>query len=115
MADLVERDGLTYKKFTDVPFTGEVDEELWQGDYKNGKQEGPWVFYHKNGQLRTKGNYKNGEWEGPWIWYYKNGQLKSKGDYKNGKREGSQVMYHKDGRVDERGTGTFKNGKKISD
>ena len=41
MADLVERDGLTYKKFTDVPFTGEVDEGLRQGNYKNGGPEGP--------------------------------------------------------------------------
>ena len=38
MDDLVVRDGLTYKKFTDVPFTGEIDEGLEQGDYKNGEK-----------------------------------------------------------------------------
>ena len=28
MDDLVEREGLYYKKFTDVPFTGQVEENL---------------------------------------------------------------------------------------
>ena len=58
MADLVERDGLTYKKFTDVPFTGEVDEGLRQGNFKNGKHEGLWTYYDKTGQLRAKGSVK---------------------------------------------------------
>jgi len=39
-----------YKKFADVPFTGEVTGEH-QGRIKNGKKDGPWVYYHDNGQL----------------------------------------------------------------
>ena len=35
--DLVERDGLFYKKFTDVPFTGKVT-GVEQGSLKNGKK-----------------------------------------------------------------------------
>ena len=35
--DLVERDGLFYKKFTDVPFTGEVTGQK-QGRLKNGEK-----------------------------------------------------------------------------
>jgi hypothetical protein len=38
--DLVKTTGLYYKKFTDVPFTGVVDEGLRRGAIKNGKQEG---------------------------------------------------------------------------
>jgi hypothetical protein len=34
--DLVERDGLYYKKFTEVPFTGEVTGK-YQGKIKDGK------------------------------------------------------------------------------
>ena len=56
--ELVERDGLFYKKFTDVPFTGEVDEGLMQGSFNNGKREGHWVWYHANGQLMSKVDYK---------------------------------------------------------
>ena len=42
--DLDYRDGLYYKNFTDVPFTGEVTGET-QGSYKDGKRDGPWVLY----------------------------------------------------------------------
>ena len=82
--DLVKREGLLYKKFTDVPFTGTVTGRE-QGRLKNGKTEGPWVHYHDNGQLRSKGTFKNGTFDGPWFWYHENGQLTSKGTWKNGK------------------------------
>jgi antitoxin component YwqK of YwqJK toxin-antitoxin module len=39
----------------------------------------------------------------------------SKGTHKNGKREGVWVGYNKDGTVDKEYTGTYKDGKKISD
>ena len=41
MDDLVERDWIYYKKFTDTPFTGKVT-GTWQGSIRDGKQEGPW-------------------------------------------------------------------------
>ena len=85
MDDLVQRDDLYYKKFTDVPFTGEIDEGLVRGNFKNGRQEGPWIGYHENGQLRYKDEYKNGRKEGTSIGYNENGQLLYKGEYKNGK------------------------------
>ena len=90
MDDLVRREGTYYKKFTDVPFTGEVEGKR-QGSFKNGKQEGYWV------------------------WYYENGQLLNKGDYKNGKKEGSWEYYNDDGSVRTSSNGTFKDGVKISD
>ena len=83
--DLVERKGLYYKKFTDVPFSGKVTGSK-QGSFKNGKKEGPWVEYHDNGQLFGKGDYKNGKREGPWVTYLHNGQLVDEGTYKNGKK-----------------------------
>ena len=44
MDDLVEREGLYYKKFTDVPFTGKVKGK-GNGEIRNGKKEGRWVGY----------------------------------------------------------------------
>ncbi len=38
--DLVERDGLYYKKFSDVPFTGEISQGKEQGSFNNGKRNG---------------------------------------------------------------------------
>tara|TARA_B100000676_G_scaffold309291_1_gene372433 strand:+ start:4801 stop:5067 length:267 start_codon:yes stop_codon:yes gene_type:complete len=57
--DLVIRDGLYYKKFIDEPFDGEVTVKT-QCKFVDGKNNGPWVRYHENGQLREKGTYKNG-------------------------------------------------------
>jgi len=88
--DLVETDGLYYKKFTEVPFTGKTTGKI-QGSFKNGKTHGPWVFYYENGQLYYKGTYKDGKMDGPWV------------------------GYNKDGTVSEYFTGTFKDGVRVSD
>ena len=96
--DLVERKGLYYKKFTDVPFSGKVTGG-GQGEIKNGKRDGPWVSYFENGQLWDKGDYKNGEREGPWVSYFESGQLDSKGTWKNGKEEGPWVSYFENGQL----------------
>jgi antitoxin component YwqK of YwqJK toxin-antitoxin module len=119
MDDLVKREGIFYKKFTDVPFTGKVTGKI-QGSFKNGKEHGPWVTYYK-GKLSSKGTYKNGvkvglltvyhedgklfykgtlkdgKKNGPWISYHNNGQLRSKGTFRDGKKEGPWVFYKKDG------------------
>ena len=68
IGDLVEREGLFYEKFTNVPFTGEMT-GLEQGQIKDGVKDGPWVYYHDNGQLWWKGDYKDGERDAPWVWY----------------------------------------------
>ena len=114
MNDLVFREGTYYKKFSEVPFTGQVEGQN-QGSLKNGKQEGYWVTYHDNGQLLNKGDYKNGSQEGSWVSYHDNGQLMYKGDYKNGRLDGSWMGYFNDGSVLTAITGTFKDGAKISD
>ena len=46
---LVERNNLYYKKFTNVPFTGEISGEK-NGSFKKGKKDGEWLSYHENGQ-----------------------------------------------------------------
>ena len=49
MKDLVERDGLYYKKFTVIPFTGNITGKKTQGTIKNGRKDGSWVDYWDNG------------------------------------------------------------------
>ena len=105
--DLVQRDGLFYKKFTDVPFTGQVTGEE-KGLLKNGKKEGSFFKYYKNGQLWSKGNFQNNKKEGSWIVYFNNGQKFSKGKYKNGRPEGYWVMYDEDGTIVDAMTGMWK-------
>jgi len=43
--ELMERDGLYYPKFSDVPFTGKVTGAT-QGYLKDGRREGVWVTYY---------------------------------------------------------------------
>ena len=105
--DLVEREGLIYKKFTEVPFTGKTTGQI-QGSFKDGVADGPWVEYWDNGQLQSKIFFKNGEKEGPSVWYYDDGQVWQKGDYKNGKAKGPWVVYHDNGQL--RDKGDHKNG-----
>ena len=100
--DLVMRDGLYYKRFTDVPFTGkvtQVPEEImtFNGEYRDGKREGEWLIYYDNGQLLEKVNVKNGKLDGEHVWYYDNGQLRGKQNYKNGGPEDDPEYYTKDG------------------
>lgn len=162
MNDLVEREGLYYKKFSDVPFTGEVTGKYrgkirrgkWDGTlimywdngqilakmtwskgllqgpyksyhrnggvaekktYKDGKQHGPLVRYFGTGQLQEKTTFQNGKKHGPHFFYHTSGWLLSKGTYKHDKREGRWEIYNLDGTVNRELTGTYNNGKKVSD
>jgi hypothetical protein len=109
--DLVKRDGIYYKKFTDVPFTGKATGEE-QGSVRNGKRIGPWIGYSE-GKLQYKGTYKDSKRGGHWVVYYENGQLAFKGTYKDGNWDGPWVTYNKDGTVNKKNTGTYKNNVKI--
>ena len=109
MYDLDRRDGIYYKKFSDIPFSGEIIGNP-KGKYKNGKREGAWVWENKNGQINTKGYYKNGNEDGSWVTYHENGELYTKGDYKNGNKEGVWIRYWNDAQLMSKGE--YKNGKK---
>ena len=139
MDDLVVREGLYYEKFTNVPFTGEIDEGWERGPIKKGKPHGYWEYYDQDGQLLAKfhlskgkregsyvsfhsdgnvwrqGNYKDDQRNGFWVHYWHGGQLQSKGHFKDDKKVGYWVGFMADGTIWRNGTGTFKNGVKVSD
>ena len=98
MDDLVERNGLYYKKFTDVPFTGEIS-GLETGSFKKGEKTGKWIKFYKNGQLHFKGNYEDGKRDGLWESYHENGQLMWKGNLKDGKQDGLWKTFRKNGQL----------------
>jgi len=98
MDDLVWRDALWYKKFTDVPFTGEVSGKD-NGKIKNGNVEGLWIFYYNSGQLYRKENYKNGRRHGYSAEYHENGIQLVTGHYKNRNQDGLWVYYNKFGQL----------------
>ena len=119
MDDLVEKkDLLFYKKFSIFspldflyPFTGEIS-GLQSGSFKNGKREGLWVSYHKNGKIGIKEIYKDGKRDGFYEMYYEYGQLLDKGNYKNGKRHGLWEYFNEDGSL--KTTETWKDSERIN-
>ena len=64
--ELEAREGVTYLKNSDSPYTGKVFEFHYngqkksEGNYKDGKPDGLTVSWHENGQNRTEINYKDG-------------------------------------------------------
>ena len=85
MDDLVKREDLYYKKFSDVPYSGKVQYE--------------WYIFKDTGPVTVVGNYKNGKKEGSWVYFYSNGQLREKAEYKSGKQIGLSTVYSMDGQL----------------
>ena len=97
MNDLTERDGLYFKKSSEIPFTGEL-EGRYQGKMVNGKREGLWLTYSPEGNLWFKKTYVNGIIDGISFMYHMNGQLRSKSLYDMG-IELSTEEYDKKGKL----------------
>mgnify|MGYP001199394226 CR=1 FL=1 len=113
--DLVLREHLYYKKFTNVPFTGEISGRK-SGKIKNGKLIGEWLYFYKNGQLKALKNFKDLKkdghyYHGPYETYYENGKLNVKGQLKDGEQDGIWEYFNDDGSL--KRTETWNNGKKI--
>ena len=128
--DLVYRNDLYYKKFTNIPFSGKVTEirktSIWDdhetelnlvrslitniGKMKNGLRTGTWLSYYESGQLHQKSNYRRGIPYGPWIKYFQNGKISNIIRYnKMGQKHGRQEGYFKNGQLALEQT--FKDGK----
>ena len=94
--DLVVRYGITYKKLTNIPFTGSV-EGVPKGTYKNGKKDGIDVWWHLNRQKKDEANYKDGKRDGLQLEWWANGQKLQEENYNNDKKNGLQAMWYEDG------------------
>lgn len=69
-SQLVEKDNIIY--FSDKPFTGKC------------------ATYFDSGKIGIEGNYKNGRKDGEWIWYYENGTRKRSTIFKDGIKSENQ-------------------------
>ena len=78
--DLVENpgDGLIYKIFLTMPFTGTVvatDDDPIQRSYIDGSKHGEWIEFNANGMVLAKRNYKEGKLYRLQERYHELGQL----------------------------------------
>ena len=76
--DLVENpnDGLVYKKFREMPFTGTImatAEDPIQRSFKNGSKHGEWTEFDDDGQIKGKSQFDNG-------------RIQTKADFEDGKK-----------------------------
>ena len=87
---IIEIDGTFYQK---------VNKDVKAGKIVNGKRDGEWIKYHKNGEVASKTNYVNGVLHGEsWGWY-DNKKLRHNSVYKNGKFDEYSSYYHKNGQL----------------
>lgn len=78
---------------------GNLKEEI---DYKNGVKNGVSREYYESGELEQEFNFINGLCSGPCKMFYKNGQLNFQSNYNNnGKLEGKTKHYFKNGLLHE--------------
>ena len=67
-----------------------------RGSYKNGKMDGKWSRWTKEGIIKDIGHWKKGVPEGLWQFWHSNGKLKEEGFYQEGKRFGYWKYYEED-------------------
>ena len=79
--DFLLIDGKVYKKFNDIPYTGEIKiangkDKFWMiSNYKSGLPDGLYRRFFSNGSLMEKGFYDSGFKVGQWNGYYQDGSI----------------------------------------
>ncbi len=74
-------------------------EKRAEGEYKEGKKDGPWTFFHRGGEVEQKGNYVNGLPQGEWVWFFEGGGRHREERYRKGKEDGTSAEYDSAGTV----------------
>ena len=68
-----------------------------QGEIRNKKEIGFWVYWYENGKKAREGNFLEGKREGMHAYWYANGNLRGTGHFKNDRYDGKWTMYNEDG------------------
>ena len=109
--DLKKVDKIYYLKNSNVPFTGKISEGKDRFYYLDGNQDGKWIEFYKNGNIKSIINWKNGRLDGKYIIYENNGMKSTEATYKEGKENGEYFLYYSNGSY--RTKGAYSMGKPI--
>jgi antitoxin component YwqK of YwqJK toxin-antitoxin module len=74
-------------------------EKRAEGEYKDGRKDGPWTFYHREGQVEQKGVYVAGLPQGEWVWFFTSGARHREERYRKGREDGASAEYDTTGAV----------------
>ncbi len=92
-------DGSNLKQGAWVKFiAGDKTKVSEEGIYKDGKKEGIWKEYYKNGNLKSEITFTNNKPDGYAKLYYENGKLSEEGNWKGTKWIGNYKYYHENGK-----------------
>ncbi len=83
-----------------------------QGEIKNKKETGLWIYWHENGQKAREGNFDEGKRTGTHTYWYPNGRLRGIGGFKDDKYDGKWIMYKEDG--SDKTVQFYKNGELVN-
>jgi hypothetical protein len=90
--------GLVVTMYRDAPDAIEMSARL-----VDGRLDGPYERFYRDGALFGVGTYRAGAWEGPFESFYRDGTLWMRGRYEGGVLDGPYVAYAEDGSVQEEG------------
>ena len=64
-----------------------------QGKFVNNLEQGTWTYFFPHGKTEQSGIFKNGKTNGLWKWYYEDGNMKREEEFFEGKEEGLCIEY----------------------
>ena len=117
MDEVVKRDGIFYRKFSNTPFSGHIESYHPNGQLKiigkftDGKKIGNWVEYYISGNKKSEGHFANGKKDGAWVYYFLNANIKEKQFFIDGHKDGLWEKFDLHGTVVQ--TESYQNGKWI--
>ena len=102
--ELEQRESIWYLKESKTPYTGKAyslhanRKKAGEWNYKNGKQDGLFVWWNEKGKKVEEENYINGKQDGLDVHWHNNGQKSYEANYKDGKLvEGSEKFWNNKG------------------
>ena len=115
--EIVKRDDTFYRKFSNIPFSGQIESYHPNGqlkiigDLSDGKKVGNWIEYYLSGVKKSEGQFANGKKHGPWVYYFLNATIKEKQFFIDGHKDGLWEKFDVHGTVVQ--TESYQNGKWI--
>ena len=84
----------------EVKFFTKKGKLLTEGQFKNKKRTGEWIYYHKGKDIiMMKENYLNDQLNGLKSIFYENGKIAEKQNYVNGVMHGENLVYGANGHL----------------
>lgn len=105
--ELIEKEGESY--YQEELFTGKAIDGRNRFYFQNGKATGTWLFFYKNGNIKSIESWKEGKLDGKYILYLEDGTKSMQTFYKQGKDNGNYRLYYPNGSL--RVVGQYENGK----